>query len=137
MWPSKKPYWASSFSCSVSVLVLSLVSLLLVVISFFSCTLGPEKSWISLSSPWVWRNRFSTSFSLASHEEKTPQSLLEEKSFIETSVNGSTSWVKRGTRLERVEAILAKARSAIKEAALIRNMTSTHEDPDYVPQGAI
>ncbi|CAH9130517.1 unnamed protein product [Cuscuta epithymum] len=40
----------------------------------------------------------------------------------------------------RVEAILAKARSAIREASSARNgsnMISSHQDPDYVPQGPI
>ncbi|KAL5861661.1 hypothetical protein ACOSQ4_002957 [Xanthoceras sorbifolium] len=37
--------------------------------------------------------------------------------------------------LERLEASLVIARSAIREAALVRNLTSTHQDPDYVPGG--
>ncbi|KAJ7957117.1 Exostosin-like [Quillaja saponaria] len=44
---------------------------------------------------------------------------------------------KRYSKLGRIEANLAKARSTIKEAALVRNLTSTHEDPEYVPQGPI
>ncbi|GKV41221.1 hypothetical protein SLEP1_g48787 [Rubroshorea leprosula] len=43
--------------------------------------------------------------------------------------------VKRYSKLQKVEARLAKARSSIREAALVRNLTSTHQDPDYVLQG--
>ncbi|XP_031126641.1 probable glycosyltransferase At5g03795 [Ipomoea triloba] len=45
--------------------------------------------------------------------------------------------VKRYSKRERVEAVLAKARSAIREAARNGSMISTHHDPDYVPQGPI
>ncbi|KAK4745876.1 hypothetical protein SAY87_012188 [Trapa incisa] len=40
-------------------------------------------------------------------------------------------------RLERLEASLSRARSFIAEAALIRNLTSVYEDPDFVPRGPI
>ncbi|XP_055823851.1 probable glycosyltransferase At5g03795 [Solanum dulcamara] len=49
----------------------------------------------------------------------------------------TTGIVKRYNRLERLEAILAKARSSIREAARNRSMISNHQDPDYVPQGPI
>lgn len=40
-------------------------------------------------------------------------------------------------RYSRLEAILAKARSSIREAARNGSMISNHQDPDYVPQGPI
>ena len=52
-------------------------------------------------------------------------------------VTSTTRDVKRNSKLERLEANLARARSSIKEAALVRNLTSIHQDPDYVPHGPI
>ncbi|XP_009622709.1 putative glycosyltransferase At5g03795 [Nicotiana tabacum] len=49
--------------------------------------------------------------------------------------NATAGVVKMYSRLERVEAILAKARSSIREAARNGSMISSHQDPDYVPQG--
>ncbi|XP_016554338.2 probable glycosyltransferase At5g03795 isoform X2 [Capsicum annuum] len=43
--------------------------------------------------------------------------------------------LKMYSRLERLEAILAKSRSSIREAARNGSMISNHHDPDYVPQG--
>lgn len=48
-----------------------------------------------------------------------------------------TEAVKKYNKLERVEASLVRARSSIREAALVRNLTSVHQDPDYVPRGPI
>ncbi|KAK7316891.1 hypothetical protein RJT34_00676 [Clitoria ternatea] len=44
---------------------------------------------------------------------------------------------KLDTKLKKIEAKLAKARYFIKEASRVRNLTSTFQDPDYVPQGPI
>ncbi|KAK7350771.1 hypothetical protein VNO77_09710 [Canavalia gladiata] len=41
------------------------------------------------------------------------------------------------SKLKRIEARLAKARYSIKEASKVRNLTSTFQDPDYVPKGRI
>lgn len=41
------------------------------------------------------------------------------------------------SKLERIESKLAKARYSIKEASKVRNLTSTHQDQDYVPRGPI
>ncbi|XP_048335507.2 probable glycosyltransferase At5g03795 [Ziziphus jujuba] len=54
----------------------------------------------------------------------------------ETSIT-STNVTKRHSRLEQLEASLARARSSIRQAAQVRNLTSTDDDPDYVPQGPI
>lgn len=55
----------------------------------------------------------------------------------EVGVNATAKVIKRYSSLAKVEASLAKARSAIREAARVRNLTSVHEDPDYVPRGPI
>ena len=55
----------------------------------------------------------------------------------EVDVSSTTRVVKKNSKLERVEANLARVRSSIKEAALVRNLTSIHQDPDYVPHGPI
>ncbi|KAJ8532632.1 hypothetical protein K7X08_012555 [Anisodus acutangulus] len=51
--------------------------------------------------------------------------------------NERTKILKRYNRFERLEAILVKARSSIREAARNGSMISNHQDPDYVPQGPI
>ncbi|XP_055807705.1 probable glycosyltransferase At5g03795 [Solanum dulcamara] len=49
--------------------------------------------------------------------------------------NATKGVLKMYSRLERLEAILAKSRSSIREAARNGSMISNHHDPDYVPQG--
>lgn len=49
----------------------------------------------------------------------------------------TTGLIKRYNRLERLKAILAKARSSIREAARNASMILNHQDPDYAPQGPI
>lgn len=49
--------------------------------------------------------------------------------------NDETQTIRIYSRLEKIEARLVKVRQAIKEAVPNRNMTSLHEDPDYVPRG--
>ncbi|XAR55228.1 Xylogalacturonan beta-1,3-xylosyltransferase, partial [Bertholletia excelsa] len=72
-------------------------------------------------------------------EEPTSQPTLEEESSTRIPANDSVGeLVKRGTKLEKLEATLAKARSAIREAAALnKNMLSTYEDLYYVPRGPI
>ncbi|CAN4096676.1 unnamed protein product [Withania somnifera] len=49
--------------------------------------------------------------------------------------NATRGVLKMYSRLERLEAILAKSRSSIRAAARNGSMISNHHDPDYVPQG--
>ncbi|XP_021890001.1 probable glycosyltransferase At3g07620 [Carica papaya] len=66
----------------------------------------------------------------------TPEILKEEK----IPQNGEINVVKETTRvgrLEKLESRLSRVRSSIREAALVRNLTSLHADPDYVPWGSI
>ncbi|XP_015167331.1 probable glycosyltransferase At5g03795 [Solanum tuberosum] len=49
--------------------------------------------------------------------------------------NATKGVLKMYSKLERLEAILAKSRSSIREAARNGSMISNHHDPDYVPQG--
>ena len=57
---------------------------------------------------------------------------MKQKGFNEAFVTS-----KRHRKVQKIEASLSKARSAIREAALVRNLTSTQQDPDYVPWGPI
>ncbi|XP_054805150.1 probable glycosyltransferase At5g03795 isoform X2 [Prosopis cineraria] len=38
-------------------------------------------------------------------------------------------------KLKKIQARLAQARSSIREASKVRNLTSIHQDPDFVPRG--
>ncbi|XVF81396.1 hypothetical protein PTKIN_Ptkin15bG0151800 [Pterospermum kingtungense] len=76
-----------------------------------------------------------SSFSAAFIETETDMSKNNESGVI--YVSSPTGILKRNSKLEKVEANLARARASIKEAALVRNLTSIHQDPDYVPQGPI
>lgn len=61
----------------------------------------------------------------------------KESDQINAATASETISIKRYSRLEKLEASLAGVRASIREAARVRNLTSTHEDPDYVPQGPI
>ncbi|XP_050364992.1 probable glycosyltransferase At5g03795 [Argentina anserina] len=65
--------------------------------------------------------------------------VLNEKDSGENSVSvaSETIAIKRYSRLEKLEASLAGVRASIREAARVRNLSSTHKDLDYVPQGPI
>ncbi|GAV68431.1 Exostosin domain-containing protein [Cephalotus follicularis] len=127
-------------------LVLFLVAPLVVFTVVVLVTQDPEKySWSSFSSPGTWRPGFSSSYFAASSMVEAPTnspiinlSPIEKKETLKhnESVDAvATNVVRRYSTLEKIEASLAKARSSIKEAALIRNLTSIHKDQDYVPNG--
>ncbi|RAL39335.1 hypothetical protein DM860_002868 [Cuscuta australis] len=66
-------------------------------------------------------------------EEKEKKTSGEEMASSTTGAITNKKEKKKGQR--KVEGILAKARSAIRNAS--RSMVSLHHDPDYVPQGPI
>ncbi|XP_022871862.1 probable glycosyltransferase At5g03795 [Olea europaea var. sylvestris] len=99
----------------------------------------------SLISFKVNRNRI---FNLVGQVETSPnEGLLHQKLVANerTDNNQSSPFekkrekvvIKKYSRVERLEAILAKARSSIQEAARNKSSISNHQDPDYVPQGAV
>ncbi|XP_057460515.1 probable glycosyltransferase At5g03795 isoform X1 [Actinidia eriantha] len=139
MWLPNRPRLAYSITVWVLLLVGPLV-----VISLVDFTLGPHRSWISLRvgslggsySPSV-KEELERPFSLGEVAQAPMGSSMEQKSSPKSPYEVSAGEIKRYTRLDRLEAALAKARHSIREAAQIRNMTSVHEDSDYVPQGPI
>ncbi|KAK2986426.1 hypothetical protein RJ640_011864 [Escallonia rubra] len=163
MWPSNsKLKWSSLSTTTTSSILVLLILSPLILIPVIACTLGHGRSWVSLSSQLTWmpssyagevKSPLDSSILNASFQHKLldkdtddlqPPSAEEkkEKMMHDLSSNGSFAnakkvLLKRYSRLERLEASLAKARNAIKEAAQNRNMTSSHEDPDYVPQGPV
>ncbi|KAF5741350.1 putative Catalytic [Tripterygium wilfordii] len=62
---------------------------------------------------------------------------INGSSDIDQDTVNTTRVVRRYSKLGRLEASLVKARAAIREAALVRNMSSIHQDPDYVPYGPL
>ncbi|XVF31950.1 hypothetical protein REPUB_Repub17cG0039300 [Reevesia pubescens] len=79
------------------------------------------------------------SFSDTFIEKETVQviNISKNNESEEIDVSSPTRVAKRNSKLEKLEANLARARSSIKHAALVRNLTSVHQDPDYVPHGPI
>ncbi|XP_049370648.1 probable glycosyltransferase At5g03795 [Solanum verrucosum] len=165
MWSPKKlqlPSFLSSFSSTLVFLIVIPLVLVLVL----ACTLGPQSSYVLSfsSSSWTWRS-VGLLRSLTSYEEKDQHLQVvglvtfnnsakvsfynrplgegvediwkDEMNEGEEHSDETTGIVKRYNRLERHEAILAKARSSIREAARNGSMMSNHQDPDYVPQGPI
>ncbi|XP_050204916.1 probable glycosyltransferase At5g03795 isoform X2 [Mercurialis annua] len=65
------------------------------------------------------------------------QEMLNTKESDEVSIIAKEKVVKRYSKLEKLEAGLVRVRSSIREAARVRNLTSVHNDSDYVPQGPI
>ncbi|KAK8658126.1 hypothetical protein V6N13_036338 [Hibiscus sabdariffa] len=148
-------FWFSSLNLVLLVVVPLLVFLLLVP------TLGPQQpssfyplSLASYHSSLVQEptsdnpifNGFSADSSFleaetdyfASNMPFSDATIEKEMPQLDMSKNmESEGIVKRNSKLERIEANLARVRSFIKEAALVRNLTSIHQDPDYVPQGPI
>ncbi|XP_052178733.1 probable glycosyltransferase At5g03795 [Diospyros lotus] len=131
-----KTLWSNSsnFCSSISILLLLLAASLL-VISLVDFTLSPERaSAISLQPPWKWRIDSFSSYSLALNAELDINGTSGDH-LVQEQEKPSTRSLK--SKLQRIEAALAKARSLIREAAQNKNMTSVHQDPDYVPQGPI
>ncbi|KAL1072582.1 hypothetical protein V6Z11_D11G162800 [Gossypium hirsutum] len=140
-------FWSSpSLNLGLILVIPSVVLLVLV------STLVPHPSTFSpLSSPWKWRyggHRYSSIFNGSSTDspfmEAETDKLAPNMSFSDAlidkdvdNVTSTTRVVKRSSKLEMVEAYMARARSSIKEAARVRNLTSIHQDPDYVPHGPI
>ncbi|OMO75599.1 Exostosin-like protein [Corchorus capsularis] len=90
----------------------------------------------STDSSFVSNGSISDAFT----EKETVQLVPKHNESEEIDVTKSSAkrdHVKRYSKLEKVEVKLAKARSSIKQAALVRNFTSIHQDPDYVPHGLI
>ncbi|EEF37799.1 catalytic, putative [Ricinus communis] len=129
----------------------------LILISVVVLTLIPEgSSWASLPSPDTWRVGFfsshpslSASYTTVNSsyagssivKERSPLGREQETSNVKESdegvINATVKVVKRYSRLEKLEASLARVRSSIREAAQVRNLSSVHDDPDYVPQGPV
>lgn len=54
-----------------------------------------------------------------------------------TDFNAETKIIRKYSQLDKIEARLVKVRQAIKGAVRYQNLTSTHDDPDYVPHGPV
>ncbi|KAF8015710.1 hypothetical protein BT93_H1284 [Corymbia citriodora subsp. variegata] len=92
----------------------------------------------AIESPWppIYSEEKQVAFAPASAAEN--EILTEQPEPDEmVAVKEPVKVVKRYSRLEKLEASLSRARSAIREAALVRNLTSVHADADYVPWGPI
>ncbi|KAJ0051380.1 hypothetical protein Pint_01799 [Pistacia integerrima] len=143
---------SSSFWSSSSFLVLLAVIVPLALISVLVFTLGPTQysSWSPKPSPFTWRLGFPRSYSFASSslvETGTPPHVFianetiqlgeDENILKHNQSDETTQMVRRYSNLEKLEAGLARARASIRKAVLFGNLTSTRQDPDYVPQGPI
>lgn len=60
-----------------------------------------------------------------------------DRELNQKSREGNVNTRNKYSKLRKIEARLAQARSSIKEASKVRNLTSTHQDPDYVPRGPV
>ncbi|KAL3753125.1 hypothetical protein ACJRO7_000511 [Eucalyptus globulus] len=89
----------------------------------------------AIESPWPssYSEENQVAFAPASIETLTREPEADRPVAVEEPARA----VKKYRRLERLEANLSRARSAIKEATLVRNLMSVHADADYVPQGPI
>ncbi|KAK7410949.1 hypothetical protein VNO78_02200 [Psophocarpus tetragonolobus] len=75
------------------------------------------------------------------HHHGSPKSIEDDEKldpkFKNISTDKGNLLAQKNTKLRRIEARLAKARYSIREAGKIRNLTSSLQDPDYVPHGPI
>lgn len=72
------------------------------------------------------------------HQEEPQETVHENKESNGKGANSeTTNRVKRYSKLRKIEEKLGRARAAIREASRVQNLTSTHDDPDYVPRGPI
>ncbi|KAK9995189.1 hypothetical protein SO802_024892 [Lithocarpus litseifolius] len=150
---NKLPFSSSFRPYSLFLVILFVV--LLAVILVIVCTLGDASS-------FQWTRRHGSLLGFASTKltfsgtsqvfavaDPPPTSSLnpqigerqegigKDKVSEKINVTSATNEVKRQSRLEKIEATLARARLAIKEAGRVQNKTSTYDDPDYVPRGPI
>ncbi|XP_047943856.1 probable glycosyltransferase At5g03795 [Salvia hispanica] len=168
MLPSRKSHWSSYFSISPSALAFILLTPLL-LISFIAFDLGPHKSlatsfsWKSLgflssfefnssynthndhensnlnkvSDAIVLRGRGPAQSNLLRKEESSLPNRDLSNAEARGFVNGGLH--RRYSRLEKNEAVLAKARLLIREAATNRSLVPSivEHDSHYVPRGPI
>ncbi|CAN4110127.1 unnamed protein product [Withania somnifera] len=145
MWSPKKlqlPSFLSSFSSILAFLIF----IPLVLVSVLACTLGPQGSYyyhyllLGLGDLYEEKYQYLKLIGLVTFNNSFHQKLAAKDSLSNRPLGHSDKTPginKRYTRLERLEAILAKARSFIREAARNGSMVSNHQDPDCVPQGLI
>ncbi|BAT79148.1 hypothetical protein VIGAN_02197100 [Vigna angularis var. angularis] len=142
-----RAYPTKCFSSSTSLSLHFMALLFITSLVLVSCRsiLAPN-----FSTPHVYRRGQPTSSldaenrraSILRDEGETPSPTAF---FNEGDEKLDTKFVQKGTdkenfkghKLRRIEEKLAKARYSIREASKIRNLTSTLQDPDYVPQGPI
>lgn len=153
-YPNSKSLFSSLGSSPFLVLSVVLPLILISVFIFTSCLKTSSWSKYSMPSPLTWRVGFfdnsytfaslaQSEASVVSYNTSTSNSLYPDdqaaSSLRESSDEGAVARgvVKRHSKLEQMEAKLAKIRSSIREAARVRNLTSIYEDPDYVPKGPI
>ncbi|XP_042974284.1 probable glycosyltransferase At5g03795 [Carya illinoinensis] len=114
--------------------ILFVVVALVVMISVIQRTLGDERSSEFFKTP---DSPYSSSSTLPQTGERQER-IEKKKESDKINVTTGKSRVKRQySTLEKIEASLGIARSAIKEAGRTHNLTSTHDDPGYVPRGPI
>ncbi|XP_034921953.1 probable glycosyltransferase At5g03795 [Populus alba] len=153
-YPNSKSLFSSLGSSPFLVLLVVLPLIVISVFIFTSCLKTSSWSKYSMPSPLTWRVGFfdnsytfaslaQSEASVVSYNTSTSNSLYPDdqatSSLRESSDEGAVARgvVKRHSKLEKMEAKLAKIRSSIREAARVRNLTSIYEDPDYVPRGPI
>ncbi|XP_004503012.1 probable glycosyltransferase At3g07620 [Cicer arietinum] len=137
---SKNKCFSCSTRCYSQFLALFL-SLALTTLLLVSCwSLSPNLSSFLVSWSWKGHQRDSSyvgeapSPSAFSLKDFTPYDSLEGEKL---DTNFKHKGTNKYTQLERIESKLVKARYSIKEASKVRNLTSTHQDQDYVPHGPI